>query len=110
MMICVPGRGEGYAKSARRFNVILTGAVFMEHAELFPRVMAEELAPLRALVDELMNGEDLLMNFVVANLTRGSPLPYAEVGLWDQSVQWHMSPHHRQSCRSQGVKLLLVKS
>ncbi|KAK9804142.1 hypothetical protein WJX73_004457 [Symbiochloris irregularis] len=71
-------RGEGYAKQARRFNVILTGAVFMEHAKLFSHIMAAELTPLRALVDELMNGEDLLMNFVVANLTRGSHLPYAE--------------------------------
>lgn len=79
MPLFVLGRGEGYAKEARRFNVILTGAVFMEHAQLFSRVMADELAPLRALVDELMNGEDLLMNFVVANRTRGSHLPYAEV-------------------------------
>lgn len=63
--------------------MILTGAVFMAHAQLFSKIMADDLAPLRALVDELMNGEDLLMNFVVANLTHGSHLPYAEVGIED---------------------------
>lgn len=52
----------------------------MDAAWLFPLFFSEELAVLRAFVDDSVNCEDLLMNFMLANLTRTSAEPYAQVG------------------------------
>ena len=71
-------RNEAHARRARQFNIILTGAAFMDASSLFPLVMAPALAPLRTLVDDLLNCEDLLVNFVAANASIAGQ-PYAQV-------------------------------
>jgi hypothetical protein len=53
-----------------RYSAILAGAAFMDSAALFPAYWSPALEPARALVDEVFNCDDLLMNFVAANLTR----------------------------------------
>jgi hypothetical protein len=53
------------------YNTILAGAAFMDAATFFPLYSSPALAPARALVDQLFNCDDLLLNFVVANWTAG---------------------------------------
>lgn len=49
------------------YNLILTGSAFMDPSLLFPKYNSEANAPNRALVDELLNCEDVLMNFIAAS-------------------------------------------
>ena len=63
--------GEKHAFRAGVYNVILAGAAFM-HTDALQAFWAPELAPLRADVDEAMNGEDLLLNYAVAAATNAS--------------------------------------
>lgn len=44
----------------------------MDSAALFPAYFSNATAPARALVDELLNCDDLLLNFVAANATRAA--------------------------------------
>lgn len=53
------------------YNTILAGAAFMDSATFFPLYFSSSTAPARALVDEVFNCDDLLLNFVVANWTAG---------------------------------------
>jgi hypothetical protein len=62
-------RGEGYVMEKGRYNVVLTGAAFLDAAAAFPLYWSPAVAPARQVVDELFNGEDLLMNFVLSNAT-----------------------------------------
>ena len=59
------GRGEKHAFSRGRYNLILAGAAFMPTSFL-ALVLSPELAAMREMVDQQMNGEDLLLNFAVA--------------------------------------------
>jgi len=76
-------KGEPEAVRKGRYNLILTGAAFMDSRLLFPAYWTPTLEDARALVDKLHNCDDLLMNFVAANATRagrterqrGSSLP-----------------------------------
>ncbi|KAL6767949.1 hypothetical protein ACKKBF_B37215 [Auxenochlorella protothecoides x Auxenochlorella symbiontica] len=61
--------GERDTIEAGAYNVILTGAAFLDSATAFPAYWADAVAPARATVDRLFNGEDVLMNFVLANRT-----------------------------------------
>jgi hypothetical protein len=63
-------RGEGYVMEQERYNVVLTGAAFMDASMAFPLYWSPAVAPARAVVDDLFNGEDLLMNFVLSNATQ----------------------------------------
>ncbi|KAL4422923.1 hypothetical protein ABPG75_009120 [Micractinium tetrahymenae] len=54
------------------YNTILAGAAFMDAHTFFPLYFADATAPARALVDEVFNCDDLLLNFVVANWTAHS--------------------------------------
>lgn len=60
-------QGESYAVGRRHYNSVLTGAAFLDATTAFPAYWAEAVAPARAVVDEVFNGEDLLMNFVLAS-------------------------------------------
>jgi Glycosyl transferase family 64 domain len=54
-----------------QYNIILTGSAFMDHKLYF--TLYQQAAAGAALVEELFNCEDILMNFVVANATNSSP-------------------------------------
>lgn len=63
-------RGESYAIQRTQYNVVLTGAAFLNHGTAFPAYWREEIRHARAVVDEVFNGEDILMNFVLcANMS-----------------------------------------
>ena len=63
-----PGKfwGEKETLEARKFNALLTGTVFMDAERWFAAYWSEEQAGARGAVDERLNCEDVLMNFVVA--------------------------------------------
>jgi hypothetical protein len=63
-------RGEAYVMQQERYNVILTGAAFLDASVAFPLYWSPAVAPARLVVDELFNGEDLLMNFVLSKATQ----------------------------------------
>jgi hypothetical protein len=62
-------RNERYARSRNGYNMILTGAAFMDNELAFAKYWSPDPATsqARAVVDELFNCEDILMNFVLAN-------------------------------------------
>ncbi|XP_010543592.1 PREDICTED: glycosyltransferase family protein 64 protein C5 isoform X2 [Tarenaya hassleriana] len=60
-------RGEKFARSRNGYNVILTGAVFMDAGLAFRRYHSEEAKAGREFVDEQFNCEDVLMNFLYTN-------------------------------------------
>lgn len=62
-------RGERHSVQQHQYNAILTGAAFLDATTAFPLYWADSVAPARSVVDDVFNGEDLLMNFVLANKT-----------------------------------------
>ncbi|GAB4815340.1 hypothetical protein N2152v2_002386 [Parachlorella kessleri] len=55
-----------------QYNALLTGAAFLDSRTAFALYWAEKVAPARQLVDELVNCDDLLMNWVIANASLGN--------------------------------------
>ncbi|CAI9302991.1 unnamed protein product [Lactuca saligna] len=66
-------RAEKHARKFNGYNMILTGAAFMDHRAAFGRYWSEEARVGREVVDELFNCEDVLMNFLYANATSTGP-------------------------------------
>ncbi|KVI05051.1 glycosyltransferase family protein 64 protein C5-like isoform X1 [Cynara cardunculus var. scolymus] len=66
-------RPEKHARSHNGYNMILTGAVFIDRQEAFERYWSKEAEPGRKMVDEVFNCEDVLMNFLYANATPSGP-------------------------------------
>ncbi|MQL74797.1 hypothetical protein Taro_007169 [Colocasia esculenta] len=69
-------RNERYARKNNGYNVILTGAAFMDSEAAFKKFWSEEARHGRALVDELRNCEDVLMNFLFANASSERTVEY----------------------------------
>ncbi|KAL8251759.1 hypothetical protein R6Q59_035452 [Mikania micrantha] len=65
-------RGEKHARKFNAYNMILTGAAFMDNEVAFKRYWSEEAEAGRSAVDAVFNCEDVLMNFLFANATRAS--------------------------------------
>lgn len=71
--------GEPEAIEQGRYNLILSGAAFLDNRRYFEKYWAEELEPLRAIVNEKLNCDDILMNFVVAySHSQSSSLPVVQ--------------------------------
>ncbi|XP_051208218.1 glucosamine inositolphosphorylceramide transferase 1 [Lolium perenne] len=64
-------RNERYARGKKGYNLILTGAAFMDSAFAFKRYWSEEAREGREYVHKNFNCEDLLMNFMYANASSG---------------------------------------
>ncbi|XP_047954608.1 glucosamine inositolphosphorylceramide transferase 1 isoform X2 [Salvia hispanica] len=64
-------RGEKHARKHGGYNMILTGAAFLDGQAAFRWYWSEEAEAGRALVDELFNCEDVLMNYLYANASKG---------------------------------------
>ncbi|CAM6083117.1 unnamed protein product [Calypogeia fissa] len=62
-------RNERYARKGQGYNMILTGAAFIDNDKYFSLYSNEENKKGRAIVDELFNCEDILMNFILGNRT-----------------------------------------
>lgn len=69
-------RNERYARSKKGYNMILTGAAFMDSEVAFQSYWSPEVEQARAVVDDLFNCEDILMNFILANQTAGRAVEY----------------------------------
>ncbi|KAI7730048.1 hypothetical protein M8C21_019999 [Ambrosia artemisiifolia] len=65
-------RPEKHARKHNGYNMILTGAAFMDRELAFERYWGKEAESGRNTVDEVFNCEDVLMNFLYANATVGS--------------------------------------
>jgi len=62
--------GEPAAISAGQYNMILTGATFMDRLLAFPAYWSNTYSKLRDIVNEQGNCDDMLMNFVMAKHTQ----------------------------------------
>ncbi|KAI9118694.1 hypothetical protein K1719_010139 [Acacia pycnantha] len=60
-------RPERYARLHKGYNMILTGAAFIDSQEAFKRYWGEEAKLGRDLVDKYFNCEDVLLNYLYAN-------------------------------------------
>lgn len=60
-------RGERYARRHNGYNVILTGAAFMDGQVAFQRYWSDEARWGRQVVDKYFNCEDVLLNYLYAN-------------------------------------------
>ncbi|KAK9059817.1 hypothetical protein SSX86_020521 [Deinandra increscens subsp. villosa] len=66
-------RPEKHARKHNGYNMILTGAAFVDHEVAFERYWGKEAEAGRVMVDEVFNCEDVLMNFLYANATFAGP-------------------------------------
>ncbi|XP_071732365.1 glucosamine inositolphosphorylceramide transferase 1-like [Rutidosis leptorrhynchoides] len=71
-------RGEKHARKFNGYNMILTGAAFMDTRVAFDRYWSEEAKAGRVVVDKVFNCEDVLMNFLYANATLGPSVEYVK--------------------------------
>ncbi|KAL6125601.1 hypothetical protein ACLB2K_073657 [Fragaria x ananassa] len=69
-------RGEKYARSHKGYNMILTGAAFLDSQVAFERYWSEEASQGRDLVDKFFNCEDVLMNYLYANASSSQNVEY----------------------------------
>ncbi|XP_051130888.1 glucosamine inositolphosphorylceramide transferase 1-like [Andrographis paniculata] len=71
-------RAEKHARKHNGYNMILTGAAFMDARVAFERYWSERAAAGRAVVDEYFNCEDVLLNYLYANSSSsgGPPVEY----------------------------------
>lgn len=69
-------RNERYARNRRGYNMILTGAAFLDSEMAFSKYWSQEADQGRELVDELFNCEDILLNFILANSTASRTAEY----------------------------------
>lgn len=60
-------RDEKYARGKQGYNMILTGAAFVDKEWAFDRYWSKEAAVGRDIVDKFFNCEDVLLNFLYAN-------------------------------------------
>ncbi|KAJ6835471.1 glycosyltransferase family protein 64 protein C5 [Iris pallida] len=65
-------RDEKYSRSHQGYNMVLTGAAFVDKGLAFGRYWSEEAAEGRKIVDGLFNCEDVLLNFLYANASSSS--------------------------------------
>lgn len=64
-------RPEKHARKHDGYNMVLTGAAFVDREFAFERYWSEEAELGRKMVDEVFNCEDVLMNFLYSNSTPG---------------------------------------
>ncbi|ONK64650.1 uncharacterized protein A4U43_C07F28390 [Asparagus officinalis] len=60
-------RDEKYSRKKKGYNMILTGAAFVDKGLAFERYWSKEASKGRDMVDKFFNCEDVLLNFLYAN-------------------------------------------
>ncbi|KAK6790374.1 hypothetical protein RDI58_014174 [Solanum bulbocastanum] len=71
-------RAEKHARKHNGYNMILTGAAFMDTKMAFEMYWSKEAAPGREVVDNLFNCEDVLLNFLYANASSSNTVEYVK--------------------------------
>uniref|UniRef100_I1PXH2 Glucosamine inositolphosphorylceramide transferase 1 n=2 Tax=Oryza glaberrima TaxID=4538 RepID=I1PXH2_ORYGL len=69
-------RNERYARGKKGYNLILTGAAFMDSEFAFSKYWSQEAKEGRDYVHKNFNCEDLLMNFLYANASSSRTVEY----------------------------------
>ncbi|GMH10220.1 hypothetical protein Nepgr_012061 [Nepenthes gracilis] len=69
-------RAEKYARRHKGYNMILTGAAFIDGRVAFNRYWSEEARRGRMMVDEYFNCEDILLNYLYANASSSPIVEY----------------------------------
>ncbi|XP_071721828.1 LOW QUALITY PROTEIN: glucosamine inositolphosphorylceramide transferase 1-like [Rutidosis leptorrhynchoides] len=69
-------RAEKYARSHKGYNIILTGAAFIDTQFAFTKYWSDEAKAGRDLVDEYFNCEDVLLNYLYANSSSTRTVEY----------------------------------
>ncbi|KAM7467853.1 hypothetical protein LguiB_015415 [Lonicera macranthoides] len=69
-------RGEKHARRHKGYNMILTGAAFVDTKVAFERYWREEAEPGREKVDKYFNCEDVLLNYLYANASSLKTVEY----------------------------------
>ncbi|XWS08065.1 hypothetical protein CRYUN_Cryun41cG0046200 [Craigia yunnanensis] len=69
-------RGEKYARTNKGYNMILTGAAFIDSQLAFERYWSEQAKGGREVVDKYFNCEDVLLNFLYANASSHKTVEY----------------------------------
>ncbi|XP_010243162.1 PREDICTED: glycosyltransferase family protein 64 protein C5-like isoform X2 [Nelumbo nucifera] len=71
-------RDEKYARTHKGYNMILTGAAFVDSKVAFERYWSEEAKAGREVVDKYFNCEDVLLNFLYANASSSRTVEYVK--------------------------------
>nr|GMC47673.1 glycosyltransferase family protein 64 protein C5-like [Ipomoea batatas] len=71
-------RAENHAREHNGYNVILTGAAFVDSHLAFERYWSEGAKPGREAVDKLFNCEDVLLNYLYANASSSTTVEYVK--------------------------------
>jgi hypothetical protein len=71
-------RNERYARRQAGYNMILTGAAFMDHELAFEKYWSKEAEIGRQTVDHFFNCEDVLLNFLFANASSTITVDYVK--------------------------------
>jgi hypothetical protein len=69
-------RDEKYARRHESYNMILTGAAFIDRTLAFERYWSSEAKAGRELVDGYFNCEDVLLNYLYANASSSQTVEY----------------------------------
>ncbi|KAH7537021.1 hypothetical protein FEM48_Zijuj03G0048100 [Ziziphus jujuba var. spinosa] len=69
-------RGEKHARRHKGYNMILTGAAFIDSQVAFDRYWSEEAKQGREEVEKYFNCEDVLMNYLYANASSSRTVEY----------------------------------
>ncbi|KAJ8759137.1 hypothetical protein K2173_004144 [Erythroxylum novogranatense] len=69
-------RPEKFARTHKGYNMILTGAAFIDAKVAFERYWSEEAKAGRQLVDKIFNCEDVLLNYLYANASSSKTVEY----------------------------------
>ncbi|XP_057979024.1 glucosamine inositolphosphorylceramide transferase 1 [Malania oleifera] len=71
-------RGEKYARNHRGYNMILTGAAFVDSLMAFDMYWGDKAKAGREVVDNYFNCEDVLLNFLYANASSSKTVEYVK--------------------------------
>ncbi|XP_052184752.1 glucosamine inositolphosphorylceramide transferase 1-like [Diospyros lotus] len=71
-------QGEKHARAHRGYNMILTGAAFIDSQVAFDRYWDEKAKAGRLLVDKYFNCEDVLLNYLYANASLSNTVEYVK--------------------------------
>ncbi|XP_021749988.1 glycosyltransferase family protein 64 protein C5-like [Chenopodium quinoa] len=71
-------RAEKYARKQKGYNMILTGAAFMDTQLAFGRYWSEAAKAGRRVVDKFFNCEDVLLNYLYANASSSATVEYVK--------------------------------
>ncbi|GMN52808.1 hypothetical protein TIFTF001_021950 [Ficus carica] len=71
-------RGESFARKHKGYNMILTGAAFIDSKTAFGRYWSEEARQGREVVDKYFNCEDVLLNYLYVNASSGRTVEYVK--------------------------------